>query len=196
MLGLFLHEVRKPLTAHVAPAAYDERRRSGSLGGRFGLPADCLDAERRRREGLFQMDMLVSLPIRGINTAFEPRAREYVCLVEQRRRVFELIGHFRRAIAQPKGSSDAVQILRAILPCSDAYFSQVEFLLDKISAIGAAPHRDGHRRILHELRETVDRCSTRGAVPAAGELAHALDTLVMHEATICLRGFSSASRSR
>jgi hypothetical protein len=142
------------------------------------------------------MDMLVSLPIRGIDIPFETRAREYVCLVEQRRRVFELIGEFRRAISQPKGLNDALQILKAILPCSDAYFSQVEFLLDKISAAGAAPHRDGHRRILLELKETFERCSTRGAIPAAAELSHALDTLVMHEATICLRGSLSASRSR
>jgi hemerythrin len=141
------------------------------------------------------MDMQVSLPIRGIDAGFEVRAREYVCLVEQRRRVFELIGEFRRAVCQPKGSNEALQILKAILPCSDAYFSQVEFLLDKISAAGAAPHREGHRRILRELKETFDRCSSR-AVPTAGELSHALDALVMHEATISLRGSSSASRSR
>jgi len=142
------------------------------------------------------MDMQVSLPIRGIDAGFEPRAREYVCLVEQRRRVFELIGEFRRAVSQPKRLNDAVQILKAILPCSDAYFSQVEFLLDKISAAGAGPHRDGHRRILSELKETLERCSSRGAGPTAVELSHALDTLVMHEAAICLRGSSSASRSR
>jgi hypothetical protein len=142
------------------------------------------------------MDMQVSLPIRGIDAGFETRAREYVCLVEQRRRVFELIGEFRRAVSQPKGSNEALQILKAILPCSDAYFSQVEFLLDKISAAGAAPHREGHRRILRELKETFDRCSSRGPVPTAAELSHALDTLVMHEATISLRGSASSARSR
>jgi hemerythrin len=142
----------------------------------------------------FKMDM--QPPVRGIETGFETRAREYVCLVEQRRRVFELIGDFRRAVSQPKGSIEALQILKAILPCSDAYFSQVEFLLDKISAAGAAPHRDGHRRILREMKETFDRCSSRGAIPTATELAHALDTLMIHEATICLRGSSTASRSR
>jgi hypothetical protein len=142
------------------------------------------------------MDMQVSLPIRGIDTGFEARAREYVCLVEQRRRVFELIGEFRRAVAQPKGLNDALRILKAILPCSDAYFSQLEFLLDKISAAGAAPHRDGHRRILRELNDTFDRCSNKGVLRAAAELSHALDTLVMHEATICLRGSSRALRAR
>jgi hemerythrin len=142
------------------------------------------------------MDMHVSAPISGIDTGFEARAREYVCLVEQRRRVFELIGEFRHAITQPKGLNDALQILKAILPCSDAYFSQVEFLLDKISAAGAAPHRDSHRRILRELKETFERCSSKGAVRAATDLLHALDTLVMHEATICLRGSPSASRLR
>ena len=110
--------------------------------------------------------------------------------------MFELIGEFRRAVSQPKGSNEALQILKAILPCSDAYFSQVEFLLDKISAAGAAPHREGHRRILRELKETFDRCSSRGPVPTAAELSHALDTLVMHEATISLRGSASSARSR
>ena len=142
------------------------------------------------------MDMQVSLPIRGIETGYETRAREYVCLVEQRRRVFELIGEFRRAVSQPKGVSDALQILKAILPCSDAYFSQIEFMLDKISAAGAAPHRDGHRRILREIKETLDRCSSRGTGLPAVELSHALDTLVMHEATISLRGSSSTRPSR
>jgi len=59
--------------------------------------------------------------------------------------------------------------------------------LDKISAVGASPHRDYHRRNLDELKSTLDRCSAYSAEHASVDLVHALDGLVIHEATIRLR---------
>ena len=81
----------------------------------------------------------------------------------------------------------AIRILHAIVPCSAAYFAIVESLLDKLTAAGAAPHRDEHRQMLAEIRETLDRCSVLGAKPKAAELVHALDALVAHEAAIRFR---------
>jgi hemerythrin len=84
-------------------------------------------------------------------------------------------------------------VLKELVPCSDVYFSVVESLLDKISAAGAAPHRADHRRILDELESTLERCSASGAQFATTDLVHALDTLVMHEATIRLRSSQNPS---
>jgi hypothetical protein len=134
------------------------------------------------------MDMHVALPTsHSIGLHYPAPASEYARLGEHRRQLFVLIGEFRQAIARQRGRKDAIRILKAILPCSAAYFDVVESLLDKISAAGAAPHRNGHRRILDELRSTLERCSGSGTVSGTADLVHALDTLVMHEATIRLR---------
>jgi len=71
--------------------------------------------------------------------------------------------------------------------CSETYYAAIESLLDKITAAGAKPHRDDHRRILDELKCALERCSASNAERAAADLVHALDALVIHEATIRLR---------
>jgi hemerythrin len=143
------------------------------------------------------MDMRVQLPS-GLFVDVDLRtpATEYASLAEHRRRVFALIGDFQRAVAQPKGLQDALRVLKEILPCSDAYFSLIESMLDKISAAGATPHRDDHRRILTQLKETLDRYSTPGPKRATPDLVHALDSLVMHETAIRLREFADAAATR
>jgi len=133
------------------------------------------------------MDMQVVSPTRYADVLFETPASKHVSLDEYRQRVFALIGQFQRAVARPRGLSEAIGILQAILPCSGAYFGLVESLLNQITAAGAAPHRDQHRRILAEISETLDRCCAPGAKPTAADLAHALDALVLHEAAIRLR---------
>ena len=133
------------------------------------------------------MDMHVTLPARSIGACYETTATEYASLAEHRRQVFALIGEFRQAVTRPRGRRDALRALKALLPCSDTYFAVVESLLDKISGSGAAPHRTDHRRILDELRATLQRCSASGPESETADLVHALDTLVMHEATIRLR---------
>jgi hypothetical protein len=139
------------------------------------------------------MDMHVQLPSGFfVDVDLRTPATEYASLAEHRRRVFGLIGDFQRAVARPQGLQEALRVLKAILPCSDAYFSLIESMLDKISAAGAAPHRDDHRRILVQLRETLDRYSAPGSKRTAPDLVHALDSLVMHEAAIRLREFAGA----
>jgi len=133
------------------------------------------------------MDMQVVLPTPYVGLWPDASATEYARLAEHRRRMFALIGEFRQAIKQPRGRRDAVRVLKELLPCSDAYFAVIESLLDKISAAGASPHRDHHRRILDELKGTLERCSSSSAERAGADLVHALDGLVIHEATICLR---------
>jgi hypothetical protein len=133
------------------------------------------------------MDMQVALPTPYVGWWPEAPANEYARLAEHRRHMFALIGEFRQAVAQPRGRKDAIRILKEILPCSDAYFAVIESLLDKISAAGATPHRDLHRRILDELRCTLEHCAVSAGEGAGTDLAHALDTLVIHEATIRLR---------
>jgi len=133
------------------------------------------------------MDMQVFAPPRVEDVLVGTAAAECVRLAEQRQRVFSLIGQFRRALDQPGGVGEAIDILQAILPCSRAYFAVVESLVDKITASGAEPHREEHGRILGEMKQALDRCIRPGAVPKAVELAHALDALVLHEATIRLR---------
>jgi hemerythrin len=133
------------------------------------------------------MDMHELLSARPVSVYNEATATEYVRLAEQRRQVFALIGRFRQAIAQPRGRKDAIRVLKELVPRSEVYFSVVESVLDKISAAGAAPHRADHRRILDELESTLERCSGSSAQSATADLVHALDALVMHEATISLR---------
>jgi len=127
------------------------------------------------------------LPTRRTDVLLDPPRTEYGSLTEHRQRVFTLIVEFQRAVARPRGLRDAVAILQALVPSSRAYFAVVESLLDRITAAGAAPHRDQHRRILAEMKQTLDRCAAPDAKPLAADLAHALDALVIHEATIRLR---------
>jgi hypothetical protein len=104
-----------------------------------------------------------------------------VRLSEHRKRLFALIREFRQTVERQSGRNDAIRILREILPCSGAYF-----------AIAESPYCDEHRRLLEDIRQTLDRYSTPtakptpGAKPIAAELAHALDGLVLHEAAIRL----------
>jgi hypothetical protein len=142
------------------------------------------------------MDMHVALPARPIGAWYETTATEYASLAEHRRQVFALIGEFRGAVARPRGRRDALRILKALVPCSDTYFAVVESLLDKISGAGAAPHRTDHRRIVDELRATLEGCSSAPSESGTADLAHALDTLVMHEATIRVRASEHRSSSR
>jgi hemerythrin len=138
------------------------------------------------------MDMQIQFPARQRGESFATPGTEYIHLAEQRQRVFALISDFRKAVARPRGRSDAVRVLKAILPCSGAYFSIVESLLDKLTATGAAPHHQEHRRILAEIQEALARCSDGEAKPVAADLLHALDTLIMHEAAIRIRGSMDA----
>jgi hemerythrin len=133
------------------------------------------------------MDMQVVLPTRYAGWWPDAAATEHARLAEHRRRMFALIGEFRQAVKQPRGRREAVRVLKELLPCSDAYFAVIESLLDKISAAGASPHRDDHRRILDELKGTLELCSSSSAERAGTDLVHALDGLVIHEATIRLR---------
>ena len=133
------------------------------------------------------MDMLVSFPPRAVGASYEGPATQFGGVTERRRQMFTLIAAFRQAVARPRGRAEAIRILKAILPCSDAYFCAVESLIDKISTAGAGPQRDDHRRILNELKSTLERCSGTGTESAASDLAHALDTLVLREAALCLR---------
>jgi hypothetical protein len=131
--------------------------------------------------------MNIGLPTGGIGLCFETPAPEYARLAEHRRQLFVLIGEFRQAVARPRGRRDAIRVLRGILPCAEAYFGVIESLLDRISAVGAAPHRDGHRKILGELKSTLQRCSVSDTERPNADLVHALDGLVLHETTIRLR---------
>jgi len=142
------------------------------------------------------MDMQFGLPTGYADVLFERPGAEYASLAEHRRRVFALIGDFHRAVARPRGLNDAIGILQTILPCSGAYFAVVESLVNKITAAGAAPHRDQHRQILSEMQQTLDRCAAPGVKPVAADLAHALDALVMHEAAIRLRESSDIVSAR
>ena len=99
-----------------------------------------------------------------------------VRLREHRDRLVVLIREFQRSVSRQRGLNDAIRILREILLCSGAYF-----------AIAESPHCDEHRRLLEEIRQTLDRCSAAGAKPIAAELAHALDGLVLHEVAIRFR---------
>lgn len=112
---------------------------------------------------------------------------EHALLRVQRQRLFALIGSYQRALHKPDGAYEAVDILRAILPRSEVYFSLVEVMLDRLAADGAAPHRDEHRQILHELSLTIEHCAYAGAGEAMPELSHALDGLVIREVMIRLR---------
>jgi len=133
------------------------------------------------------MDMQFGIPTRYSSEIFATLGTEYVHLVEHRQRVFALIREFQRTVARPRGLTDAMRILRLILPCSGAYFTMVESLLDRLTAAGAGAHRDEHRRLLSEIRQTLDRCAGSDARPVAAELVHALDALVVHEVAIRLR---------
>ena len=133
------------------------------------------------------MDMHVGLPTRCAGFGWEAPVTEYARLAEHQRYVFALMSDFRQAVAQPRGRRDAVRVLKEMLPYLEVYFAAIESLLDKISAAGAAPHRDDHRRILGELKGALQRCSTSAAERPNTELVHALDELVMHEMTIRLR---------
>jgi hypothetical protein len=132
-------------------------------------------------------DMNIGLPAHGIGLWSETPAPEYARLAQHRRQLLVLIGEFRQAVARPRGRRDAIRVLRGILPCAEAYFGAIESLLDRISAAGAAPHRDGHRHILGELKSTLQRSSSSDSERPNSDLVHALDGLVLHEATIRLR---------
>jgi hypothetical protein len=97
-------------------------------------------------------------------------------LAQHRNRLFALIREYRQTVEHGRGLTAAIRILREILPCSGAYF-----------AIAESPYCDEHRRLLEDIRQTLDRCSASGAKPMAAELSHALDGLVLHEAAIRLR---------
>jgi hemerythrin len=142
------------------------------------------------------MDMHVGLPTRCAALAYETLVAEYARLAEHRREVFVLIGEFRQAIARPRGRKDAIRVLKEILPRLDAYFSVIESLVDKISAAGATPHRNEHRRILGELKSALQRCNASGAERINADLVHALDELVMHETAISLRAPENTPRTR
>jgi hypothetical protein len=142
------------------------------------------------------MDMHVAVPLHRVGVYYATAGTEYARLAEHRRQVLALIGQFRQAIAQPRGRRDAIHALKALVPYSDAYFAVVESVLDKISGTGAAPQRVDHRRILDELKSTLDRCSASSAQSTTADLLHALDALVMHEATICVRGSETSSAPR
>jgi hypothetical protein len=143
------------------------------------------------------MDMHVRLPSGFfVDADLRTAATAYASLGEYRERVFVLIGDFQRAVAGPRGRQGAVRVLKAILPCLDAYFSLIESMLDKISAAGAAPHRNDHRCILLQLKEALDRYSRPGVKPPVADLAHALDSLVMHETAIRLREFADPPQTR
>jgi len=141
------------------------------------------------------MDMHVASATPSTRLHYPAPASEYASLAEHRRQLFTLIGEFRKAVARPRGRKEAIRILKAVLPCSSAYFEIAESLLDKISAAGAAPHRNDHRGILGELKSTLERCSA-SAVSGTADLVHALDTLVMHEATIRLRAPENVASTR
>ncbi len=133
------------------------------------------------------MDMQIGFPNQRMEEPLATAGTDCVRLAEHRRHVFALIRDFQQAVGRPRGQRDAVSVLRAILPCSGAYFAILESLLDKLTGAGAAPHREWHRRILSEITESIDRFSAPNAQPAPTELAHALDALVVHEAAIRLR---------
>jgi hypothetical protein len=142
------------------------------------------------------MDMHVALPTRSFAVCYGSPVPEYASLAGYRRQVFVLLGEFRQAIARPRGRAEALRILKEILPCSHAYFSAVESMLDRISAAGAAPHREDHQRILAELKGALERCSASRGESATADLVHALDSLVMHEAAISLRASEDRSAPR
>jgi hypothetical protein len=141
------------------------------------------------------MDMQVGLPTRCIGWCNGSPASEYIRLAEHRSQVSVLIGEFRQAVVQPRGRRDAIRILKEMLVRLDIYFGVIESLLDKISAVGAAPHRSDHRRILNELKSTLARCSDSASERPNADLVHALDALVMHEAAIRLRTRERTSSS-
>ena len=133
------------------------------------------------------MDMHVGLPTPCSSLPWEAPVTEYARLAEHQRHVCALIADFRQTVARPRGRKDALRVLKHMLPYLEVYFAAIESVMDKISAAGAAPHRDDHRRILQELKSTLQRCSTSGAERPNAALVHALDELVMHEMTIRLR---------
>jgi hypothetical protein len=164
------------------------RRSARCRVGRFGEPArDDEGCTCAAEGGLQTVDMQSGLPTRYSGETITTLGTEYDDLVEHRNRLFALITEFQRAVARPRGLSDAIRILWGILPCSSAYFAVVESLLDKLTAAGAAAHRDEHRRLLLEIGQALDRCAASDAKPVAAELAHVLDALVMHEVAIRLR---------
>jgi hemerythrin len=133
------------------------------------------------------MDTRVDSSLASRQASIAALGAEYACMSEQRVRVLALVGEFQRAIALKRDRAQAVSILRALVPSLHVYFSLVETMLDKITPLGAAPHRMEHRRILDEMIQTIDRCVFKGPEAAGPELEHALDALVIREATIRLR---------
>jgi hypothetical protein len=95
---------------------------------------------------------------------------------QHRNRLFALIREYRQTVEGEREVNAAIRILREILPCSGAYFAMAE-----------SPYCDEHRRLLEDIRQTLDRCSTSGNKPMAAELSHALDGLVLHVAAVRLR---------
>src|SRR6266404_4469034 len=99
------------------------------------------------------MDMHFASATPSTRLHYPAPASEYASLAEHRRQLFTLIGEFRKAVARPRGRKEAIRILKAVLPCSSAYFG-------------------------------------------IADLVHALDTLVMHEATIRLRAPENRASTR
>src|SRR5262249_2637621 len=122
----------------------------------------------------FSMDMQVGLPTRYVALGYDALVTEYARLAEHRNEGFVLIGEFRQAVAQPRGRKAVLRVLKEILPRVEAYFSVIESLVDKISAAGALPHQSEHRRILGELKSTLQRCSASSAERINADLVHAL----------------------
>jgi hypothetical protein len=191
---VFLHDVRKPLTAKPAAATYDIRHEVRPRSGFDWVKSRRAHRRFSQRQAL--MDMHVAPTLHRVGAYYPIAGTEYARLAEHREQVFALIGQFRQAVAQPRGRRDAIRSLKGLIACSDAYFAIVESVLDKISGTGAAPQRVDHRRILGELKSTLDRCSSSSAQSTTIDLVHALDTLVMHEATICVRASENSSAPR
>jgi hypothetical protein len=119
-----------------------------------------------------------------VDMQFQFRARDTDQLLaaptrpaQHRNRLFALIREYRQTVEGEREVNAAIRILREILPCSGAYFAMAE-----------SPYCDEHRRVLEDIRQTLDRCSTSGgAKPMTAELSHALDGLVLHVAAVRLR---------
>lgn len=133
------------------------------------------------------MDSRVDSSLASRQASIAALGAEQACVSEQRTRVLGLVGEFQRVIAGRQGRGQAVSILRALVPSLQMYFSLIESTLDKFTEPGAAPYRAEHRRILDEMIQTIDRCAFADPQAADSELAHALDSLVIREATMRLR---------
>jgi hypothetical protein len=132
-------------------------------------------------------ELRLDTPDGNRRSGFAALGAEFACMAEQRLRVLALIAEFQRALEHSRKHEDALAVLRAILQSSKVYFTLVESLLDKLTSTGAAPHRVEHARILNEMERALGQRKAAGADGEFPELAHAVDALVVREATIHLR---------